>query len=102
MEVEPGASIVVEIRKSPTGEAARKTLLRVCAKDSNVQRQQRRQKAQRPSWQDKRRGGRFWHHQMKSQSPVSLAPGRTYELRATLDVVRDLESVARYVNITTR
>lgn len=100
MDVSPGQRVAVEIAQAPRCEAARKTLLRVCAKDPQVAKLKRLRKRDRPSWQTWQRGGRFWHHQMRSKPPVSLKPGATYNLRATVDVIRDLKSVSRWVKVT--
>lgn len=100
MDIAPGTTICVEIAAAPGNAAARKTLTRVCAKDAEVARQQRRRKEHRPSLQTWRRGGRMWRHRMKSRLPVSLEPGRRYRLLATLDVIRDLESVERWVKVS--
>jgi len=100
MDIVPGSNISVEISRAPTNEAARKTLARVCAKDPEAHKAHRVRKANRPSWQTWRRGGRFWHHQMKSHLPVKLVPGEKYTLFATLDVIRDLQSVERFVKVS--
>jgi len=99
MDVAPGTRVAVEITAAPTNEAARKTLTRVCSKDAEITKAQRWKKARRPSWQTWRRGGKMWHHQMKSRSPVVLEPGSKYSVLATVDVLRDLRSVQRFVNI---
>jgi hypothetical protein len=44
----------------------------------------------------------MWHHQMKSRPPVELAAGRRLSLLATVDTIRDLQSVARFVKVTAR
>ena len=100
MDIQPGSKITVEITAAPRTAAGRKTLTRLCRKDPTVARQQRAQDRQRPSWQVWRRGGRQWHHQMKSGPGVALDPGNRYSLLATVDVIRDLESVARWVAVT--
>ena len=100
MDLTPGSEITIEIKSTPTREAARKTLNRLCSKDAAIAKLHRHRKAHRPSWVDKRRGGRFWHHQMKSRPAVSLASGAKYTLRATVDVIRDLKSVANWVSIS--
>ncbi len=99
MDVTLGSLISLEITAEPTAAAARKTLIRLCRKDARVMRHQRIQQRKRPSWQTSRRGGRYWHHQMRSVPAVKLAPGSRYSIRATLDVIRDLESVKRWVSI---
>jgi hypothetical protein len=100
MDIAPGSNVTIEITKVPRGDAARKTLYRVCRKDPDVARQHRRQKEKRPSWQEWTRGGRFWHHQMKSKPAASLKPGEVYTVRASVDVMRDLESVKRFIKVT--
>ncbi|RMF85851.1 MAG: hypothetical protein D6744_00715 [Planctomycetota bacterium] len=100
MDIRPGSDITVEITATPTGAAARKTLTRVCSKDPHVAKLHRYRKTHRPSWTDKRRGGRFWHHQMKSRPAVRLESGAKYSLRATVDVIRDLQSVRRWVKVS--
>ena len=99
MDLTPGQTISVEITSPPRSAAARKTLVRLTRHDPAVLQQHRRQKRARPSWQTWRRGGRMWHHQMKSKPPVELTAGVRLSLLATVDVIRDLESVERYVRI---
>lgn len=100
MEIVPGKTVSVEIVAQPRSEAARKTLVRLFSKDPVVVRQARWQSRHRPSWQVWRRGGRMWHHQMKTQSPAKITVGNRVVLRATVDVLRDLESVSRFVSVT--
>jgi hypothetical protein len=102
MDIAPGADLLVKITAVPRRAAAQKTLYRICQKDPVVARRHRQQKATRPSYQDWIRGGRFWHHQMKSRPTARLEPGRTYSSRATLDVIRDLASVKDCVKVTVR
>jgi len=99
MDIVPGAPVSIEIVAIPRRVAARKTLNRVCGKDAAVARRHRTQKARRPSWQDWIRGGRYWHHQMKSKPGASLEPGSRYTVQATVDVMRDLESVKQFVKV---
>jgi len=40
-----------------------------------------------------------WHHQMKSRPAVSITPGAKYNITATVDVLRDLASVERFVKL---
>jgi hypothetical protein len=99
MEITPGTTVTVEITASPRTDAARKTLVRLLGRTAEVRRHQCRQKRQRPSWQTWRRGGRMWHHQMKSTPPIPPTPGRRLSLLATVDAIRDLASVERYVKV---
>lgn len=100
MDIPIGAKVTVEITTQPRTESARKTLVRLCRKDPQVAKMDRQRKAKRPSWEEWRRGGTMWHHQMKSQSAVEIKRGASYKLHATLDVLRDLESVKRWVKVT--
>jgi hypothetical protein len=100
MEIAPGQNISIEITAEPASAAACKTLTRLCARDPAVSKARRWRKAHRPSWESWRRGGKMWHHQMKSALPVAVRPGARYTVRATLDVLRDLESVQRFVRVT--
>lgn len=99
MDIAPNTAVTVEIVKRPASVAARKTLDRVCRKDPTVAKAIRKRKERRPSWQTWQRGGRMWHHQMKSHSGIRLEPGASYQLTATLDVLRDLASVERFIAV---
>jgi hypothetical protein len=102
MELAPGNTVAIEITAAPKSAAAFKTLARICSKDPAVLRERRRLKGHRPSWQDWRRGGKLWHHQMKSGLPAEIALGAKFTVRATVDVIRDLASVQKYVSVTTK
>ena len=99
MEVPLGKTVTIEITKLPNADAARKTLVRLCRKDPKIERHHRAQTAKRPSWERWRRGGKMWHHQMRTKPAVKLAAGQTFRVRATLDVMRDLESVKQFVKL---
>lgn len=100
MNVTPGGNVVVELKTMPTNAAACKTLVRLCSKDRDVHKLHRAQTNKRPSWQLKRRGGRMWHHQMESRPSFELKPGVRYTICATVDVVRDLTSVERFISVS--
>ncbi len=100
MDIAPGQTVSIELTAVPRSAAALKTLTRIFAKDPGVVRSKRWQARHRPSWEAWRRGGNMWHHQMKTKPPVALAPGRTLALQATVDVLRDLQSVQRWVKVS--
>ena len=100
MNITPGSPVTVEVVAIPSRAAAAKTIIRICRKDAEIARSQRRFRERRPSWQETRRGGCMWHHQMASKAPVRLTPGAKYQVRATVDVLRDLASVQRWVKVT--
>lgn len=99
MDIAPGNLVTVQMTAAPQSEAARKTLIRLFRKDPEIARRERQKARTRPSWQTKRRGGRLWHHQMRSQPAFPLHAGAEYRLFASVDVLRDLASVARYVTV---
>ena len=100
MDITPGSDIKIEITATPRREAARKTLTRICSKDAAIVKAHRYRKNHRPSWQEWIRGGKYWHHQMKTRSMASLEPGKTYAVKATVDVIRDLKSVSDCVKVS--
>lgn len=102
MDIAPGTNVNVQIVAAPQKEAARKTLIRICSKDRKAVSTHRRQKLRRPSLQSWQRGGRMWEHRMQTKPAVTLAPGATYAIRATVDVLRDLASVKRWVKVSAR
>ncbi len=102
MDIAPGATVSIEITAMPRRESARKTLCRVCGKDPAVAKHHRKQNSRRPSWQEWIRGGKFWHHQMKSKPAAKLESGKVFNVRASVDVMRDLESVKDCVKVTVR
>lgn len=100
MTIAPGSTIKLEIAKLPSNAAASKTLVRLCRKDPTIQRHHRHQQRKRPSLEFWNRGNKQWHHQMKTQSPVTLRVGGAYTIRATLDVIQDLASVEKWVKVS--
>lgn len=100
--IKPGQTVEVEIVTLPQSEAARKTLTRLLKRDAAAVRHHRHQKTKRPSREEWVRGAMTWHHQMKSKPVVAMRVGSKGTLRATLDVLRDLGSVSRFVKVTAR
>jgi hypothetical protein len=100
MEITPNTNVTVEITTTPTSTSAMKTLDRLFRKDPEIAKSYRRYKEQRPSLTQKRRGGRWWNHRMRTKPNFTIEPGRSFSVRTTLDVVRDLESVERFVKVT--
>ena len=101
-EIKPGGVVTVEVTGLPRNAAAQKTLAQVLRRDPRIVKLQRNQKAKRPSWQQWRRGGMQWHHQMKTQVPVKIVKGASFTIRATVDVLRRLESVKQWVKLNAK
>lgn len=99
MTITPNTRVIMTVTERPSREAGVKTILRLAHKDPAQRRLQRHRKTKRPSWQEWRRGGRFWHHQMRTQSSVRVERGASFTIMATTDVLRDLASVSRWVQV---
>ena len=100
VDVTPGSVVRVKLTKPPTREAAAKTLSRLFAKDQ-CNRKARRERKQllKSAATRTRRGGRIW--MVRSKAPRLFQPteGDACTLLATCDVLRDLRSVERFVEI---
>lgn len=99
-KIAPGARINVKVVKTPSRLAARKTLVRVLGKDAGAQTNDRRlTRLRRKHYNPQRRGGRLYGgHMIKFRSLTGDA-GESATLTATLDVLRDLGSVSRFIEV---
>ncbi len=98
--IKPGSTITVKIVTRPTNIAASKTLERLLAKDPAVKREVARHRRIRESnTTTKTRGGRDWVQRMPKQHPVEGKLGESGTITASLDVLRDLKSVSRFVEV---
>lgn len=100
LDLKPGAKIAVTITKDPTNAAAAKTLSRLFAKDAaNRRLGRKRQKMLQAAVTYIRRGGRPWANRPKAPALVKPARGTTCRLTTTTDMIHDLASVRRFVEI---
>ena len=100
-KIAPGSKINVKIVKQPTNTAASKTLMRVLAKDSAVNAEHERQaKIRKTNSSPSRRGGRLYGGRVVKQHPVKGQLGEAGTVTATLQVLRDLGSVQRFVEVS--
>ena len=100
-KITPGSQINVKIVKQPTNAAASKTLVRLLAKDPVVSAEHQRQaKIRKTHFSPKRRGGRLWGGQVVKQHPVKGRLGESGTVTATNQVLRDLGSVQRFVEVS--
>ncbi len=98
--INPGQKINVKIVKRPTNAAARKTLVRLLNKDADAQREQERLRRARDRHANPhQRSGRIWVSRVVKQRPLKGEPGESGTLQATPDVLRDLGSVERFVEV---
>jgi hypothetical protein len=98
--VAPGATVSITVKKAPTSGAAAKTLSRIFAKDPANRRLRARRKDLRT---DEtffiRRGGRPWGVRPKAPRLVQPGAGDSCKVLATVDVLNDLGSVERVVDV---
>lgn len=100
VDIKPGTTISVTVTKSPTNEAAAKTLSRIFAKDAAAKKTRvRRKKLLADAMRVERRGGRPWEIRSKAPRLVQPKAGDACKIFASSDILRDLGSVKRFVAI---
>jgi len=95
-QIKPGSTVKVTVKRTPLSEGAQKTLARLFLKDAQIAKQRR--KHPKPI-NPKRRGGRDWNGRPRGAATNTPKVGESWRILATLDVVRDLGSVERYVEV---
>ena len=93
----PGKTFAVTIKHTPTRESARKTLERLFMSDDEF-RAPIDARAARHSDRPKRRGGRIYTKYARKVHP-ELVIGASAKVRATPQHVKDLQSVARFIEV---
>lgn len=97
LAAKPGQTFTVTITRTPNREGARKTLERLFMTD-RVFRAPIDARAARHTDRPKRRGGRIYTKYTRKVHP-DLARGATATIRATPQHVKDLQSVAAFVEV---
>ncbi|MEM7680363.1 MAG: hypothetical protein AAF288_00250 [Planctomycetota bacterium] len=100
--IEPGSQIRITVAAEPKAAAARKTLVRLLSKDEAVAAEHERLRIarQKNQWENQRGGRvRLWQGRQVKLRPVKGETGESGSIRATVDVLRDLPSVAKYLDI---
>lgn len=96
----PGTPIEVEVVERPTNAAAEKTLVRVFRRSPEVKAEQARlRKARDVHGYWRVRSGRPWKVAPPTKLPVQPEVGTKHRLVATLQALRDLQSVERFVSV---
>jgi hypothetical protein len=98
-EVKPGQWVNVKVLSRPRAVAGDKTLTRQFNKNPEVKKDRERQAKSRPTGEH-RRGGRMWKDRPPHLPIVEIKKGATYKIYASVDVLKDLNSVARNVEVT--
>ncbi|MEM1108791.1 MAG: hypothetical protein AAGH99_08890 [Planctomycetota bacterium] len=102
-ELATGTKINLKVVKQPTSAAASKTITRLLSKDPAVIAENKRHAKIRKKAQWKSpRGGRWrvWESRLAKQHPVSGQIGEEGTIVASYDVLKDLPSVERFVEVT--
>jgi anti-sigma factor RsiW len=100
--IQPGSQIRITVVRDPSSAAAAKTLERLLSKDPAVAAEHKRlRKARDTHEKSKIRGGRVWTERPVKQHPVRGERGESGTVRATVDVLRDLGSVKRFIEVET-
>lgn len=103
LDIAPGTKINLKVVKQPTSAAASKTLMRLLSKDSEVVAENKRHaRIRKKSQWMSTRGGRWrvWESRLAKQHPVEGQLGEQGTIVASYDVLKDLPSVARFVEIS--
>ena len=98
-EIKPGQWVNVTGKAKLRSEAKKKTLIRVCEKNSEVKVERARlSRSRKVRWD--RRGGRLWADRPARLPVVKTTPGASYKVFASIDVLRDLKSLGNAVEVT--
>ncbi len=101
--ITPGSRVTVKVIKAPTNRGAEKTIKRLLEKDKAAMKESNRQRAiRRRLYAPKPRGGRFGTlgGRVVKQQSVQVKIGASGTMMASLDVLRDINSVQRFVEVT--
>ena len=102
-DIQPGTTVDVKVVKQPTSAAASKTLTRLLSKDAGHAAEQKRHAKvrKRAQWKSPR-GGRWrvWESRLAKQRPVTGSSGESGQITASYDVLQDLRSVERFVEVS--
>lgn len=100
IDAKPGSTVHVKVTADPTNEAAAKTLSRVFARDP-AHRKTRvfRKKLRTLHMEGRQRGGRIWMVRPKAPRLIQPRKGDACDLFVTSALIRDLNSVARFVQV---
>jgi hypothetical protein len=100
-DIRPGTVVQIEVTRNPASQRAAKTLSRLFLKDgANKRADKLRKRLRTNQFEGRRRGGRIWVVRPSAPRLAQPQKGASCRIRATIDVLRDLGSVARFVKVT--
>ena len=103
-DIASGTKINVKVVKQPSSAAATKTIVRLLSKDpSAVAENKRHAKIRKKAQWMSTRGGRWrvWESRLAKQHPVKGQIGDEGTIVASYDVLKDLPSVSRFLEVST-
>ncbi len=96
MDIQPGSNVTITVKSPIKAEAAQKTLARIFMKDKAI-RDTRLTTPKKVT--PTRRAGRIWNLRPQGTCNRPPAVGDSAKVLATVDIIRDIQSVARYVDV---
>ena len=100
-DIAPGSQISVKVTKRPTNASATKTIVRVLSKDEGVAAQNKKlAKIRREQYSPRMRGGRLYSGRQVKLRRIKGEMGEAGTVIATVDVLRDLKSVEKFVELS--
>ena len=95
-----GSQVTMKVVKTPTNIAAAKTLVRLLCRDPQVKaRNDYLRKVRQAKYAPKRRGGRLYGGRMVKLKPVEAKAGVQGQFRCSADILGDLRSVSKFIEV---
>lgn len=96
MDIAPGQTMTFTVKRVPDRVASRKTIRRLMRMQPHIQKglRQLAKRRARIDNRDTNRGGRIWVDRAKTTKLTHVAPGETFTLRITPQIIPDIQSVA--------
>lgn len=99
-KIKPGQNVHVKVVRKVTNAAASKTLQRVLSKDDGHKQDLKRiSKVRSAGYNPQPRGGRLYGGHVIVAKPLKGELGEEGTVKATVDVLRDLKSVERFIEV---
>ncbi len=100
VDIQPGSTVKVKVTKTPTNEAAAKTLSRIFARaEGGLKARKNRKELIHSAIVMARRGGRPWAVRPKAPRLFQPTKGADCTLFTTCGLIGDLNSVERFIEI---
>ncbi len=96
MDIQPGHNVTITVTRDVTRPAAQKTLARIFLKDDKISKSRNHDKKE---VMKSTRAGRIWNHRHRGSVAVCPQKGQSATVQATVDVIRDINSVASFVDV---